>query len=196
MQFKDKFGRAWTLSMTLQDAWDIENYDFGGQHPKIEILDSGNPQELFAQLQKGAVAFGVAYVLLKRQFEEFNSSAAVLEHKSRPSTIPQEPSLKPIHDEVDFAERIDGDSLDGLKRTVSEVVMGFTPRTRILLKTLIDRSSKAEEIMNRKAEEAVKRELSDENLDSLIEEQLQNVLTEHGFRSGKWRPSSAGTGVS
>lgn len=154
-KFKDKTGKEWDLSMTLQDAWMIEEYDFQQKVEKIQLIP---PQDdLFtARLTDSKTLFGMAWIILQNQIRDHNQ-------------IETDQSLK-IKDELDLAKRLDGRSINSLRSAMWESLINFFPDHAISLRALTERFSRVVEKQNTALSGAVQKHLSDERIDQLVKE--------------------------
>jgi hypothetical protein len=126
------------------------------------------------------VCFGIAWILLQEDFEKFNASTPVVVQKQQHARAELKyselnRSLVPIENEMDFAERIDGNSLLALKAAVLEVMADFFPQMRTTLKTIVERMNRVTETIDKRISQEVMDQLSDENINSQIEEKLKEA---------------------
>lgn len=173
--FQDKFKKTWNVDLNLGTAQEIEDYDFAGRVPKIQLIP---PQDdLFTeQINNSKVIFGMVWICCQDQIRDFNNNVAIHDFTDIPLDDPRRSELRPINNELDFAKRMDGISALAMKEALWGELPGFFREAATSLKNLMARysriQSKYTERVSKSLNENVDRLLSDEKIDEMIETEI------------------------
>lgn len=170
--FKDKFGHVWNLSLDLETAWKIEEYDFAGRTPKVELVP---PTEEFftSRITDPKVIFGMAWIMLRDEFDKFNAQLGNIADAEMPDAMLERRRSEgrlPIIDESDFASRLDGNALKELKFAMWEEIQNFFPEMATMLRALTDRFSKVVQVASDRSARELNKRLSDSEIERMVEE--------------------------
>ena len=160
--FKDKYEVEWNVELDLGTAYAIEDYDFKGHHPKIQLIP---PQEDFfsSVITNPKAIFGIVWVILQEQINAYNEKWQSSDKQPR------------IGNELDFAKRLNGKNLQAMKVALWEECVNFFPEMGTTLKALIARFSRAMTIANERMPKEIDDQLSDEKINKIITDSLANA---------------------
>ncbi len=183
--FLDRAGEEWVIpTLTLLKVTEIENYDFQGQYQKITLIPP--EQDLFEKhLTNARVCFGIVWVLVREQAKNRKWKNPDFDPKA-PSTLQSSQEYIHCHNEDDFANRLDGSSLQRMKEALWEELPDFFTEARTSLKALTSKYTRINQLAEKRLAEVLEEKLPDsrlqEEVDRVINDAVKN-LDGPGMRS-------------
>lgn len=158
--YKDKAGRKWEISLSLEDVIDLEDIDYTpilDFTPKFRKIDQ---ETLLAVLQSPFLAGVIGWYFAKKQVAAQN--------------IPDNVSIK----EEEYYRSLEAEHIDALAKAFVEEYAGFFRMTPTSIQKLIETCSRLRKIGEEELINAVDEKFSEDNLREMLRQDISRIAEE------------------